>query len=429
MSEDKTKVTTAKFDFGKTADDAVHLTVDGHKYTLGEGNAFKRVVGTGAAATTEILEGDKLANALTKAFTEAEKSKYPPHLFDKLQALAVHFDEVPHIQGNAAALESMEFAVKTALLRTSIQQATATGASAEQIAEARKMIMTMLADGNFDKKHVPSIEFTEFTKSLGKDGWSKMQKTIEGAKALAKEVTNTTFAEDAEEAGKQLQRILAKHHSKDRSIAELKGILPESVSEHLQTQGFGSFDAVVEEFSGQVSSAKASLEEFASKRAGLERDVRMAKKSFFGGNSLKEAEEALVEHDKQVAEFLKEHPANGAAFKETSEGIQATLRSSSTISSAANDAVKGVGSAVEGKGSWFTHSADELEKIAKGKGTTVEKLGFLSKRTTGGKWALFGIPAAIVATYFVTAGNRGPADRSESVGNRSREQGHSTGVA
>ncbi len=422
MSEDKVKVASAKFDLGKVAGDDIFLNVDGHKFKFdGAKKAFERPIGTGASASIEVLEGDRLANALTKAFGEAEKVKHAPHAFDKLLGVAAVFEDVPHIKGNAAALESMEFVFKTQLLRAGIEQATKAGATADEINNARKVIMALLADGNFDKKHVPSTEFNQFTKSLGKDGWSKMQKTIDGAKNLAKEITSTTFAEDSEEAAKQFQRILAKHHGKDRSIAELAGILPETVSEHLDTHGLGNLETSIEEFSNKVASAKTTLEDFSVKRADLERDVRMAKKRFFAGDSVKKAEEALLEHDKEVAEFLKDHPANGAAFKETAEGVQTTLRSSSTINSAANDAVKGVGAAVEGKGSWFTHGADELSKIAKTKNVAVEKLGFWAKRTTGGKTALAGGALAVAAAVYAAVGSTGPGKRADEVRSQGAE--------
>ena len=103
----------------------------------------------------------------------------------------------------------------------------------------------------------------------------------------------------------------------------------------------------------------------------------------------------------------------------------AAKKAASAIKSAANAAAKAIDT---GKGSWFTKSAEQISELAAKEGKTI---GYLGRRTTGGKVFLGAAAAAGAYGLFSViagTGNKGPGERAEAV-NRSRENEPATGRA
>jgi hypothetical protein len=408
MSEAEKKVISAEFDLGDAGAGPAKLRVDNHIYDLNAEGKFVRTVGTGDAAKVELLEGERLATSLEKAFKGAKEwDKISPAAFSTLHDVATTFG--PQVSGNVAASEAMDFIKDAQPLRAAIEEFAAVTEGAEKDLAKTKVIKE-LAKGE-GRKYVPKAEFNEFTRTLGKEGWVETEKTISAAKKLGKAITDQKFSEDPFKAEKELHEILAAHHSKERGVKELGALLSDDVTEHLEGHGLINAETAIDEFAGKTEEAQRSLRQMADRRVQLLKDVKKSIRP----SSVEKAKKALADHDAMATEFIKEHPANGAAFKELEGGVQNTLKGSSSFSSAASSAVKGVGSAVEDgkKGRGFVSailykSPEKLETVAKDLSKEVKDLEFL-KKIHGGK--AVGLAAATVLGVGYLAGvGRNPAE-------------------
>lgn len=414
MSNGTTKidVTDARFDLGKVASDPGKLIVDGEIFTLDSGKKFVRQIQKGTKTETIVLEGDRLANALAKAFSAAGKSveskSLDEHTFERLTRLADHFSTTnASVKGSQAAMDAMTFIKEAKPLAEAMKIAVKTPND-----QTIKAVTKHLIDGA-DHKFVPADLLKDFTKILpkdaktGKTGWTILQKTIGEAKSLGEAINATKFSEDYEVAAKELNNILGKYHLQERSVGAFEGLLPTAVDKHLSSHGLGNVDSAIRDFSAEVTAAESKLANYAQKMVAANQKVKKAGGWFAGKASLEEAQTELKNLTTEIEAYVAEHPARGIAFNQGSKSVQETLGSVSTIKSAVGKSVSGVGTASEGGPGifkrTFTWTEDALSKAkegAKGNADKLKKLSAIEKGSWRGSRVVMGaaaVTAAVVA--------------------------------
>lgn len=403
------------------------LEVDGIFYEW-ENASGKFRIPKGAQNSGQALQGDKLAQAITKAFEEVkERKNLTPLEFDHLVDI-VKQNKTP-LAARADALRSMRFVDDAVQLRSAVQSP-----------YNKELYIKLMAKGeDAAKRLIPNSEIKAFMTSLGKEA-ENISETISTVKGLSKEIVGKTFSDEPKVAKKELSEILAKYHSKDANLNEIKKFIPDEVNEHLSGSTLPEIGETIAKFTGKVTSSKSELTRMAVGRNNLVQDIETTKKKWLPDpQKVARLERQLVAHDEKVVKFLEEDVAHGAGFKMLDETIQDSLKKSSSISAAIGKATTGVGTAVKeaGKaadgakrGLWakvseYTVTENKLNSVAAKDGISfaeaeakIGKVGkFRGLKALGAGAVVIGGAVAAVSAF----GNKGPGPRAEAEMQR-REQ-------
>lgn len=355
------------------------------------------------------LEGEKLTQAITKAFEHASKAdSLSAHEFETLADLAATHKGTS-LLGSEAGAKAVKFIEDAADVRKAFST------------KNKNAIGQHLVSGGESVKYIPAAEKRAFYDELGTKGLKEFEKQVDAAKALTEKLKNAKFeGKTTSEAQRSLRGLLSAHHTSETDIKAIKGFLPTSLDGELSRHGFGTLEHEIAQFSADSAAAKDFLKDAAAERVQLVDDLAIAGKKWRGREAAVElAQNALDAHDKRILEFVAEDAAHGNAYNNLAKSVKQTLDSSTKIKSGIGEALKGVETsasvkdAAKSASTWkWTKTAGELEALGNPKGIGA---ALWTKRGGLGKAGVVAGAAAVTYAIVSAIGGKGPGDKAAAV--------------
>lgn len=408
-------INNASFGFGAKSSDALKLEVDAKSYVWDAGK--KDFFHTPTSGKEQLLRGDKLHGALSKA-GEAIKTTgvSEPHHFDQLHEVAT----AKNFRGAEHPLAHIREAGK---FRTAYAAGDAT---------ALGKLMVTEAEEGAHLKLVPSDEVSTFRRNLVKadeHAFENLKGDVGNARKLSADIIATDFADAKFDKAHALEGhvdgLVGKYGTKERPVANLKGLVSDEASKHIaKNTVYSGADHAIEQFAVKAENSKTFLTEKAEELVKL----RKTANSNFALPKTKATAKAEIEViEKSVEKHLGLSAAHGAGYQELPKHVRNTLDTAANVKTAGSKAVSDLGAGIEKAakdGGWLTKKAADLKdfKPEQLKGMK----GLWNNRNLAGKAALVGIPAVAIA-YVAGVGTKGK--HVDQAMQQSLDQGQGVGVA